>query len=185
MEKAGTNSVFDSELSDLRLAHRAHAQLGHSLVEALGQQAVDHVLLDLGGETAFDHRLRHLTGAEAGNLGIFTVVAGHRPVGLRDLFDGNIEHQLAGAIGIKDRAMLMVVTLVIVAFMAMSVVRVIVIVGGLGRVGLGGVFEGVGRAQRFAFRAQFSAPSTCKSRLLPAAASRLQSPVLRMQPSGA
>jgi len=48
---------------------------------------------------------------------------------------------------------------VIVAFLAMFVVRVIVVVRGLGRVGVGVVFEGVGRAQRFAFRARRGEPN--------------------------
>ena len=48
-----------------------------ALVEALRQQAVDHFLADLGGKAAPDHRLRHLAGAEAGNLGIFLIVARH------------------------------------------------------------------------------------------------------------
>ena len=51
------------------------AQLAHSLVEALGQQAVDDFLANLGRIAAADDRLRHLAGTEAGNLGVLLIVA--------------------------------------------------------------------------------------------------------------
>ena len=122
----------------------------HCLVEALGQQAVDDFLANLAGKTAANHRLRHFAGAEAGNLGIFAVLAGHAGVGLGDLVSGDIEHQLAGAFRIKNRA---------VAVRPRDRGRdlrgrglMIVIVGRRFRLRV--VFESVRRTQRFAFQAR-------------------------------
>jgi hypothetical protein len=93
-------AVLHRQLGHLRLPHELHAQLGHSLVEPLRQQAVNHILADLGCITPLDHRFRHLAGAEAGNLGIFAVVAHHGEVGLCHFFRGNVQHQLTGALRI-------------------------------------------------------------------------------------
>jgi hypothetical protein len=46
-------------------------RLEDRLVEALGQQAVDHVFADSVGIAAPDDRFRHLAGAETGNFGVF------------------------------------------------------------------------------------------------------------------
>ena len=44
-------AVFDGQLGHLRLADGLDAQIEHRLVEALGQQAVDHFLADLGRQS--------------------------------------------------------------------------------------------------------------------------------------
>ena len=80
--------------------------------------------------------------------------------GLRNLVSGNIEHQFAGAFGIQNRAVLMVVV-VVVAFVIVAVMRVRF----LGRFRVGVVFEGVGRTQRFAFRARRGDQTNCHSGL--------------------
>ncbi len=104
-------AVFDGQLGHLRLADGAHAQFADGLVEALGQQAVDDFLADLGGKAAADDRFRHFAGAEAGNLGVFAIVGRDFAVGLGDFFGGNVDHQFAGALGIENRAVLVVVGL--------------------------------------------------------------------------
>jgi hypothetical protein len=50
--------------------------------------------------------------------------------------------------------MIMAVMAVIMAFMSLAFERGLTFRGGLGRLRVGVVFEGVGRTQRFAFRAQ-------------------------------
>ena len=151
-------AVFDGELGHLRLAHGLHAQLAHALVEALGKQAVDHFFANLGRETAPDHRLGNLAGAKAGDLGVLLIIPHHSAEGLRDLFGRNVEHQLAGAIRIQNRAVLMVMFVVVFVIMASMRVRL------LGRFRMRIVFESVGRTQRFAFRAR-QAPNYCHSGL--------------------
>jgi hypothetical protein len=108
MENSGTNSktaltcsgcaVLDGQLGHPRLADQLDAQLEDRLVEALRQQAVDHVLADSLGIAAPDDRFRHLAGAETGYFGVFLIVSSHRLVGLGDLFGGDVQHQFAGAV---------------------------------------------------------------------------------------
>ena len=134
-------AVLDGQLSHARLADGLDAQIEDCLVEPLGQQAVDHFFADSVGKAAPNDRLRHLAGAEAGDFGVFPIVSGHRPIGLGDLFGGNVQHQLAGAVGIQNRPLLVIVPFVIVAHWR------------LGRFGLGVVFDCAGRTQSFAFHA--------------------------------
>ncbi len=85
-------AVLDGQLGHLRLAHGLDAQVEHRLVETLGQKPVDHFLANLVGIAALDDGLRHFAGAEAGNLGMFPVIADHSAVGLADFFGGNVQH---------------------------------------------------------------------------------------------
>ena len=117
-------AVFDGQLGHARLADGLDAQVYDRLVEALRQQAVDHVLADAVGIAAPDDRFRHLAGAEAGDFGVFFVVAGHRPIGRGDLFGGNVQQQFAGAVRVKNRPMLVVVTFVIMTFVIMTLMIV-------------------------------------------------------------
>ncbi len=164
-------AVFDREFGHLGLAHGLDAQVAHSLVEALRQQGVDDFLANLARKAAANHRLRHLAGAETGNLGIFAVVGGDAAVGLRDLFGRNVQHQLAGALRVQDRAVLMafvVVTCMIVTFV--SVIFVPCACRSFCRFWLKVVFDGVGRTQRFAFQARTQrADQTCHFGGFPAA----------------
>ena len=139
------------QLGHLRLADGLNAQLGDRLVEALGQQAVDHFLADLRGEAAPDHRLRHLAGAEAGNLGVFAVIAGDAAPSFGDFVGGNVDHNLTGAFGIQNRAVL-----VIVCFFG------VIVICWVSRFRF--VFEGAAGAQRFTFRLPARTPVSMRPR---------------------
>ncbi len=93
-------SVFDRELGDLRLADGTNVQLVDTLVEAVGQQAVDHFLADLGGEAAADDGFRHLSGAEAGDFGVPAIVGGDFAESRGDFVGGDIDNEFTGAIGV-------------------------------------------------------------------------------------
>ena len=145
-------AVFDGQFGHLRLADGLDAEVENSLIEPLGQQALNHVLANLGGKTALEDRIRHLAGAEAGNLGVSAIVPHHGAIGLGNLIGGNVQHQLARAVRVQNRAVLMIVTFVgmVVAFVIVAFVGVVL--RGIGRFRVRAVFEGVGRTQRFAFQ---------------------------------
>ncbi len=71
------------------------------VLKRCGKQAVDDFFANLGGIAAADDRLRHFAGTEAGNLGVFLIVANGLVEGLRDFVSRNVQHQFAGAFRIK------------------------------------------------------------------------------------
>ena len=121
MEKAGRNSKTAFTCSGAPSSTVSSVTCGwptgrtpsscDRFVEALGEQAVDDFLADFGGKSAQNDGFRHLAGAEAGNLGVFPVVGGDVAPGLGDLFGRDVDDQLAGALGVQSRAVLVVVRL--------------------------------------------------------------------------
>ena len=97
-------ALFEGKLDHLRLADRANAEFVDRLVEALRKQRVDHFLANLGREPAAHDVLRHLSGTEAGNLGVLAIFAGNVAPGLGHLVGGNIDDEFTSAVGIKNRA---------------------------------------------------------------------------------
>src|SRR5581483_8380093 len=94
---------------------------------------------NFAGKTPPHHRLRRLAGTESGELCIAAIVAGHTLVGLGDFVGRHINRQLARAFRIENGAVLVIMTFMIVMFVA--VVVVIVFMGSrTSRVGLGVVF---------------------------------------------
>src|SRR5208282_760043 len=94
---------------DLRLADGTNVELVDTFVEALGKQAVDDFLANFSSKTAADDGFRHLSGAEAGNLGVFPIVGGDFAEGRGYFVGGDIDDQFTGAIGVQNRAVLLVV----------------------------------------------------------------------------
>jgi len=135
-------ALFKSELRDLRLADRTYVQLVDRLVEALREQSVDDFLADFSGKAAADDVLWHLTWPEAGNFGVSAIAICDPAPSRGDLFGGDIDDQLARAIGVENRSVLVIV----------SCFGLIVLLLGFSRFRF--AFEGAAGTQDFTFRAR-------------------------------
>jgi hypothetical protein len=67
--------VFNRQFRHLGLAHRGYAEVAHRLVEAFGQEAVNHILANLVGEAPLDDGFRNFAGAEPVNPGMLLIIA--------------------------------------------------------------------------------------------------------------
>ncbi len=65
-----------------------------------------------------------LPGRKARQLGIFLVVASNGAESLRDFLGRHVEHELAGALRVQYRAVLMFVVVIVVVIMIMAFVAV-------------------------------------------------------------
>ena len=88
-----------------------NVQLVDTFVEALREQTVDDFLANFSSEAAADNGFRHFAGAEAGNLGVFAIVGCDFAESLGHFVGGDIDYQFTGAIGIQNRAVLVVVVM--------------------------------------------------------------------------
>jgi len=74
-------------------------------------------LADSVGKPAPEQRIRHLALREnPGILACFLKLPITGPVGLGDLVGGNVQHQFLGALRIEDRAMLVVVVMIVASW---------------------------------------------------------------------
>jgi len=77
-----------------------HTQLAHALVETLREKTVDDFLANLGRETAPHNRFRNFSRDESRESSRTFDIPRHSAESFRNVFGRNVEHQLAGAIGI-------------------------------------------------------------------------------------